>query len=230
MKRIGLLGGMSWESSIEYYRIINQEVQKRLGGVHSGDILMHSFDFQEVYDLMHAGNWDGLAEYVGGAAGKLKDAGAECMLICTNTVHNVAPQVEAMLDIPLIHIADAAGQALAKDGVKKVGLLGTKFTMELDFYSGRLAQNFGIETIIPNEEQRCEINRTIFDEMVKGHFLAAARAYYLDVIDELAAQGAEAIVLGCTEIPILVTPEHTNVPLIDTTQLHAMAAVEFALS
>lgn len=230
MKRIGLLGGMSWESSSEYYRIINQTVQERLGGVHSADILLHSFDFQNVYDRMHVGDWEGLAAYVGESARYLERGGAQCALICTNTVHNVAPQVQEMLGIPLLHIADAAGAALAADGVRKVGLLGTKFTMELDFYSARLGEKYGIETVIPNGDARAEINRTIFDEMVKGHFLDRTRDYYASVITGLAQRGCEAIVLGCTEIPMLVKQDDVSVPLVDTTALHAKAAVDFALS
>lgn len=230
MKRIGLLAGMSWESSVEYYRIINREVAARLGGVHSADIVMHSFDFQRVYDFMCADDWDGLAGFVADAAQGLEREGAGCVLICTNTVHNVAPQVEERLNVPLIHIADAAGEAIRKAGQTKVGLLGTKFTMELDFYTARLAEQHGIEVIVPEAEERTEINRVIFEELVKGEFRDESRAAFVRVIEGLAARGAQSVVLGCTEIPLLVGEGDSPLPLIDTTLLHARAAVDFALA
>ncbi|BBD08878.1 aspartate/glutamate racemase family protein [Desulfovibrio ferrophilus] len=230
MKRIGLLAGMSWESSVEYYRIINREVASRLGGVHSADILMRSFDFQNIYDLMCGGDWDGLAGVVGRAARGLVDQGADCVLICTNTVHNVAAQVQEELSVPLIHIADAAGHAVKAAGQTRVGLLGTRFTMELDFYAGRLAEHHGIEVLVPDQTQRGEVDRIIFEELVKGELRDESRTKYVEVIADLASRGAQSVVLGCTEIPLLVGPQDSPLPLHDTTTLHALAAVDFALS
>ncbi|MBU1003549.1 MAG: aspartate/glutamate racemase family protein [Proteobacteria bacterium] len=230
MKTIGLLGGMSWESSIEYYRIINREVAARLGGVHSADLLMRSFDFQEIYDLMCGGDWVGLAGVVGDAAQSLVDQGADCVLICTNTVHNVAPQVQQRLSVPLMHIADAAGRAVKAAGQTRVGLLGTRFTMELDFYSGRLSGQHGIEVLVPDAGQRADVDRIIFEELVKGKLRDESRARYVEIIAALAARGAQSVVLGCTEIPLLVGPQDSPLPLHDTTRLHALAAVDFALS
>ncbi|WP_461209724.1 aspartate/glutamate racemase family protein [Desulfocurvus sp. DL9XJH121] len=230
MKTIGLLGGMSWESSVEYYRIINREVAARLGGVHSADILMRSFDFQTIYDPMHAGDWDGLADRVADAARDLERAGADCVLICTNTVHNVAPAVQAALSVPLIHIADAAGAAARAAGYERLGLLGTRFTMEMDFYAGRLAKEYGMEVLVPDDADRAFVDRVIFGELVKGQLRDDSRARYVEIIADLAGRGAQAVVLGCTEIPLLVGPGDSCLPLIDTTREHALAAVEFALA
>ncbi|MFK4763694.1 aspartate/glutamate racemase family protein [Desulfobaculum sp. SPO524] len=230
MRRIGLLGGMSWESTIEYYRIINEEIARRLGGVHSADIVMQSYDFQQVADLMHAGRWDDVAAKLTATAESLIAAGAECMLICTNTVHNIAPKLESAISVPLLHIADAAGRECTARGWSRVGLLGTAFTMEYDFYRGRLADAHGVEVCVPGEAERKEINRIIFEELVKGELRDDSRATYLEAISRLKDNGAQAVVLGCTEIPLLVGPEHTDVPLLDTTRLHALAAVEFALA
>ena len=229
MKTIGLLGGMSWESTVEYYRVINREAGARLGGVHSGDILMRSFDFQNIYDPMHAGDWDALADYVAGAAKELERAGAQCVLICTNTVHNVAPQVEAAIGVPLIHIGDGAGAAAKRLGATKVGLLGTRFTMELDFYASRLKEGFDIETITPDAADRALVDRIIWDELIRGDLRDESRDAYVGVIERLAERGAQAVVLGCTEIPLLIGPDDSSLPLVDTTTEHALAAVEFAL-
>lgn len=229
MKTIGLLGGMSWESTVEYYRLINREVGNRLGGVHSGDILMRSFDFQNIYTPIHEGRWDDLAAYVADAAKGLEREGADCVLICTNTVHNVAPQVEAALHVPLIHIGDGAGTAAKRLGASKIGLLGTSFTMELDFYASRLKTDYAVDTVIPNTEDRDTVNRIIWNELIKGDIRDESRAAYAQVIQRLAAQGAEAVVLGCTEIPLLIGADDSPLPLIDTTAEHALAAVEFAL-
>lgn len=230
MKTIGLLAGMSWESSTEYYRIINREVAARLGGFHSAEILMHSFDFQIVHDLMHTGDWDGLARHAAAAARGLESAGAGCVLICTNTVHNVAPQVAGAVSVPLLHIADAAGAAARAAGHECVGLLGTRFTMELDFYAGRLAEGHGVQTLTPGEEDRAYVDHVIFDELVKGELRDDSRARFVEIIEGLGARGATAVVLGCTEIPLLVQQEHSPLPLIDTTREHALAAVDFALA
>lgn len=229
MRTIGLLGGMSWESTVLYYQEINRLVAGRLGGLHSADVLLHSFDFQAIADLMHDGDWDGLARHVSGSARRLERAGAECLLICTNTVHHVAPAVADAVDVPLLHIADAAGEAARAGGFTRVGLMGTRFTMELDFYAARLDEGFGIETIVPDAEDRTLLDRVIFGELVKGRFEDASRSAFNAVIGDLAQRGAQAVVLGCTEIPLLVRQEDCPVPLIDTARLHAAAAVNFAL-
>lgn len=229
MKCIGMLGGMSWESSLEYYRLFNEGVKTGLGGLHSAKVLLHSVDFQVFADMLSAGDWDGIAQALIDAARGLEAAGAECMLIATNTMHKVAPQVQAAIDIPLIHIAKASAAAIAAQGLTTVGLLGTRFTMEEAFYRDALAEA-GIAALIPGEADRGMINRVIFEELCLGRFEDAARKDYLRVMDGLAAQGAQGMVLGCTEIPILVRPEDTSLKLFDTTRLHVQAALDFALA
>ena len=230
MKTIGLLGGMSWESTASYYAFINQAVGRRLGGLHSARLCLYSVDFEEIERLQHQGDWAATAVILAKAARSVERAGADFLLICTNTMHRVASEVEAAISIPLIHIADATGQLLIADGVRKVGLLGTRFTMEQDFYKDRLHRMFGIEVLIPERQEREMIHEVIYHELCLGRVLDSSRRKYLDVIKSLAAKGAEAVVLGCTEIALLVQPQHTSVRLYDTTRIHADKAVEVALS
>jgi len=229
MKTIGLIGGMSWESSSEYYRIINQLVSTRLGGLHSADCLMYSFDFAEIEELMRDGKWDVITRLVIDAAQRLENSGAECLVICTNTIHKIAFQVQGNLSIPLIHIADAAGERVKSVGLNKVGLLGTRFTMEEHFYTGRLSANYEIEVLIPAKEEREIVDRVIFEELVRGVFKGASKEEYLRIIDGMIAEGAGGIILGCTEIPLLIKQSDVPVPVFDTTRIHAEAAVHFAL-
>ena len=226
---IGLIGGMSWESSAEYYRLINQGVRARLGGVHSARCLMWSFDFAEVEALQHAGRWDDAAGLLADAARRLERGGADFLLICTNTMHRMAHQVQAAVGIPLLHIADPTAERIKARGIMRVGLLGTAFAMEQDFYKGRLRDHFGLDVIVPGTEDRTTVHRVIYDELVQGRIEAASRDAYRAVIAGLAARGAEAVILGCTEIMLLVRPEDSAVPLFDTTAIHAAAAVERAL-
>lgn len=226
MKTVGLLGGMSWESTILYYQILNQGVRERLGGLHSAKILMHSVDFAEIEQLQVAGCWQQAGEMLGEAARGLQGCGADLVLICTNLMHKVAPLVEERIDVPLLHIADAAGGECVAKGLKKVGLLGTRYTMEEGFYRERLQKKFGVEVVIPEVEQREFVHRVIFEELCRGQFTERSRANYLEIIDELGAQGAAGVILGCTEIPLLVKPEHTDLPLLNTTELHARYALE----
>ncbi len=229
MKTIGLLGGMSWESSLEYYRLINEGVKARLGGLHSARCLLWSFDFAEIEALQMAGDWDGAARAMAAAAQSLERGGAEGIVICTNTMHRLAPEVEAAVSIPLLHIADATARHILNDGCKTVGLLGTRFTMEQDFYRGRLESRFGLRVLTPDAPDRATIHEVIYQELCLGDVRENSRRAYLRIIDDLAGRGAEAVILGCTEITLLVQPEHTTVPLYDTTRLHALAAVEWAL-
>lgn len=230
MKTIGLLGGMSWESTVGYYRAINEGVKARLGGLHSAQIALYSVDFEPIEKLQHAGDWDATATLLSGAAVKVQNAGAEALLICTNTMHKVAPQIAATLDIPILHIADATAEVLLLQGVSRVGLLGTAFTMEQDFYKGRLADKFGLDVVVPNEADRAIVHRIIYDELCLGKTDAASKREYLRIIDALAEEGAEAVILGCTEIGLLVQQVDTSVSLVDTTAIHAQAAVDFMLS
>ncbi|MGZ5928192.1 MAG: aspartate/glutamate racemase family protein [Rhizomicrobium sp.] len=228
-KVIGLIGGMSWESSAEYYRIINEKVRDRLGNLHSARCLMWSFDFAEIEALQHAGRWDKATELLVDAARRLERGGADFMLICTNTMHRMADDVQAAVSIPLLHIADPTAERIKQAGFKRIGLLGTAFTMEQDFYKGRLTARHGLDVIVPGEEDRRTVHRVIYDELVQGRVEANSRAAYRDIIARLIARGAEAIILGCTEIMLLVRPEDSAVPLFDTTAIHADAAVERAL-
>ena len=226
---IGLIGGMSWESSAEYYRLINQGVRARLGGVHSARCLMWSFDFAEVEALQHAGRWDAAGELLADAARRLERGGADFLLICTNTMHRMADQVQAAVGIPLLHIADPTAERIKAHGITRVGLLGTAFTMEQDFYKGRLRDRFGLDVLVPGDGDRATVHRVIYEELVQGRVEPESRDAYRAVIAGLAARGAEAVILGCTEIMLLVRPEDSAVPLFDTTALHAAAAVERAL-
>lgn len=228
MKTIGLLGGMSWESTLDYYRKINEGVRNTLGGLHSAKIVMYSVDFGPIEKLQHAGDWEGTARILSDAAKNIQAAGADFLLICTNTMHKVAPEIEAAIEIPLLHIADATAEILVKEDIKSVGLLGTAFTMEQDFYKARLINNYGIKVLVPNEEDRKIIHKVIYQELCLGKIESESKAEYLRIIDALVAQGAETVILGCTEIGMLVNQTDTNVRLLDTTVIHAEKAVEYA--
>ncbi len=229
MKTIGLIGGMSWESTIGYYRAINEGVKEALGGFHSAKIVMVSVDFAEIEKLQHEGDWHGTAKILVDAAKKLEIAGADFILICTNTMHIVASEVESAITIPLLHIADATADKIINQGIKTVGLLGTAFTMEQDFYKGRLKTNFGLDVVVPNETDRKIIHDVIYKELCLGKLLPHSKGEYLRVINELSEQGAEAVILGCTEIGLLVNQQDTPTMLLDTTTIHANKAVEWAL-
>ncbi len=230
MKTIGLIGGLSWESSVEYYRIINQETQKRLGGVHSAPCLLYSFDFGEIEALQSAGDWTTAGARMVDAARKLKLAGADCLVICSNTMHLMADAVEVAAGIPLIHIADATAAPILAGGFRRVGLLGTRFTMEQDFYSGRMVKRFGLEVLTPDVDERAVVHDIIYEELVRGQIRAESRRKYQALIEGLRDAGAEAVILGCTEIGLLIKPEDSALPTFDTTALHALAAVDWALS
>lgn len=230
MKTIGLLGGMSWESTIPYYRLINEGIKQRLGGLHSARLLLHSVDFHDIEACQSSGDWDRAGEMLAEAALGLQQAGAEGILLCTNTMHKVASHIEARCALPFLHIADATGRAIVAGGMKRVALLGTRYTMEQDFYRGRLATQFGIESLVPDEADRARINQIIFEELCLGTFSEASRQYYLSVIDALAAQGAEGVIFGCTEIGLLVPADESPIPVFDTAAIHAADAVEFMLS
>jgi aspartate racemase len=229
MKTIGLIGGMSWESSIEYYRIINEITKAKLGGLHSAKSLMVTVDFAEIEKLQHEDRWDEAGQILAKCAQALERGGADFIVLCTNTMHKLTDQITAGVKIPFLHIADATAEKIVAAGMKKIGLLGTRFTMEHDFYKGRLIQNFGLEVLIPNEVDRQIIHRVIFDELVQGKILEASRVEFKRIMESLAAQGAEGIILGCTEIELLVKQEDSRVPLFATTSIHATAAVEYAL-
>jgi len=227
---IGLIGGMSWESSAEYYRIINREVRNRLGGVHSARSLMWSVDFGEIERLQHDGDWDQLTEMMKDAAIRLERGGADFVLMCTNTMHRMADAVAEAIDIPLLHIADPTGQKVKAAGFERVGLLGTAFTMEQDFYKGRLRDLFGLDVLVPEADDRRVVHDIIYKELVVGEVLAKSRMAYREIIARLIGQGAQAVILGCTEIMLLVSAKDSAVPLFDTTTIHAMAAVDRALA
>jgi aspartate racemase len=229
MKTIGLIGGLTWESTVEYYRIINELVSRKLGGTHSAKIILWSFDFQEFDDHMKTGEWASIGEKVSDAADILERAGADLLLICSNTIHKVAEAAGGTVGIPLLHIVDTTAAAIREKGFRTVGLLGTKFTMEEDFYRDRLKVMHGIEAIIPGEEDRRFINRVINDELTFGEILPESRDRFLEIIEKLSKNGAQGVVLGCTEIPLLVQQKYTEVPIFDTMKLHCMAAVEAAL-
>lgn len=230
MKTIGLLGGMSWESTIPYYRLINEGVKQQLGGLHSAQILLHSVDFHEIELCQSQGDWARAGDILARAAQGLQQAGAEGIVLCTNTMHKVAQAIENACDVPFLHIADATGRAISQQGMSNVALLGTRYTMEQDFYRGRLQQEFGIKTVIPGAEARQKINQIIFDELCLGEFSDASRDYYLGVIAELAGQGAEGVIFGCTEIGLLVPEALSPLPVFDTAAIHAADAVAFMLS
>lgn len=230
MRSIGLIGGMSWESSATYYRLLNEGVRDRLGPTASARCILWSFDFAEIEALQHAGDWQGLTERMVDAARWLEAAGAEALLICTNTMHRMADEVQAAVGVPLVHIADPTAARIRADGHRRVALLGTAFTMEQDFYRGRLAARHGLHVMVPDAADRAVVHRVIYDELVAGKVLPASRDAYRAVIARLVERGAEAVILGCTEIMLLVGPEDSAVPIYDTTALHAAAAVELALA
>lgn len=229
MKTIGLLGGMSWESTLNYYKAINQGVKAKLGGLNSAEILLYSVNFDQIETLQRAGEWQKMGEKLAKSAQNLEAAGAHCLLICTNTMHKVAPQIEANITIPLLHIADATATQLIQDNISRVGLLGTAFTMEQSFYKNRLTEKFGIEVIVPNQADRNDVHRVIYNELCLGEIKPESKQRYLAIINTLRRQGAQAVILGCTEIALLVSQNDTDIPLYDTTGIHANAAVKFAL-
>lgn len=229
MRTIGLLGGMSWESTVTYYRAINEGVKRELGGLHSASIAMYSVDFEPIEKLQHAGDWAGTATILSAAARNIEAAGADCLIICTNTMHKVASDIEAAIQIPLLHIADATAEVLIRDGIETVGLLGTAFTMEQDFYKDRLAEKYGLRVLIPGAQDRNTVHRIIYDELCLGRALTASKQAYLRIIDGLVNRGAQAVILGCTEIGMLLSRADSDVTLYDTTIIHAEKAVEFAI-
>ncbi|TVQ22735.1 MAG: aspartate/glutamate racemase family protein [Spirochaetaceae bacterium] len=229
MRTIGLIGGMSWESSLEYYRIINEEVKRRLGGLHSASCLLYSFDFAPLERMQHDARWDDIADEMASAARRLEAGGAELVLLCTNTMHKVANAIYDSVSIPFIHIADPTAGAIRADGIDRVGLLGTRFTMEDGFYVDRLRSLYGVEAVVPSPADREAVHRVIYDELCVGSATDESRARFRAVIAALVADGAQGVILGCTEIGLLVGPADSPVPLYDTTRLHAQAAVELAL-
>lgn len=229
MKVIGLIGGMSWESSAEYYRIINEEVKRRLGGLHSAKCLLYSVDFEEIERYQSEGEWEKAGEVLGDVAHSLEKGGADFIVICTNTMHKVVNDVQSKINIPLLHIADATAGQIKEQGISSVGLLGTKYTMEQDFYKSQI-ESSGIKVIIPSDSKRDAINKIIYDELCLGKINQPSRDYYKKVIQELIEAGAKGIILGCTEIGLLVKPTDSEVPLFDTTYIHALEAVNIALN
>lgn len=229
MKTIGLLGGMSWESTVGYYQTINQLTKSELGGLHSAKIILNSVEFSEIEKLQHQGNWEATAQILTRAAKSIELAGADFLLICTNTMHKVAPQIAQEINIPLVHIADATAEHIIKQGFTKVGLLGTAYTMEQDFYKGRLINNYGLSVITPNKSDSKVIHNVIYNELCLGQVCQKSKDNYINIIDKLSEQGAQAIILGCTEIGLLIKQQDTQVPLFDTTYIHAKKAVELAI-
>ncbi|EGT3786776.1 aspartate/glutamate racemase family protein [Clostridioides difficile] len=223
MKTIGLIGGMSWESSITYYQVINTVIKERLGGLHSSKCILYSVDFQEIEECQSSGNWEKSAKILADAAIKLQEAGADFIVICTNTMHKVSDKIQESIHIPLLHIADVTATVLREKEIKKVALLGTKYTMEQDFYKNVIINN-GIEVLIPNEEDRIIVNDTIFNELCLGIISESSKKAFLSIIDKLGKQGAEAVILGCTEIGLLIKQNDTSIPLFDTTVIHAIEA------
>ncbi len=229
MKTAGLLGGMSWESTVSYYQTINRVVGKRLGGLHSAKILLYSVDFHDVEKLQRADRWEESGELLAKAARALESAGAEFLVLCTNTMHRVAPLIEASVSIPLLHIADATAESISAAGLTQVGLLGTRFTMEQEFYRGRLEERHGLKVVVPSEPDRESVHRIIYDELCRGQILEASRSEYRRVVLDLVARGCEGVVLGCTEIGLLLRPSDAPVPLFDTAEIHAEKAASYAL-
>ncbi|WP_417316407.1 aspartate/glutamate racemase family protein [Cycloclasticus pugetii] len=228
MKTIGLIGGMSWESTQTYYRLINQRVREELGGLHSAKLVLYSVDFAEIETLQHQGDWRATGEILGAVGQSVESAGAEFLVLCTNTMHKVASQIERAVSIPLLHIADATANVLKKDGVTCVGLLGTRFTMEQEFYLGRL-QDHGIRVVVPNETERESIHSVIYNELCQGVIKPDSKTEYLGVVASLAERGAQGVILGCTEIGLLIQGSDTDIKLYDTTEIHAEQAVQHAL-
>ncbi len=229
MKTIGLIGGMSWESSIEYYRIINETAKEKLGGLHSAKSMMVSVDFAEIEKLQHEDRWDEAGQILVKCAQDLERGGADLIVLCTNTMHKLADQIIANVNIPFLHIADATAEKIIASGIKRIGLLGTRFTMEHDFYKGRLINNFGLDVLIPEKTDRDIIHRVIYEELVLGKIVDASRTEYQRIMNDLLAKGAEGIILGCTEIELLIKDGDSSAPLFPTTRIHAIAAVEKAL-
>ena len=229
MKTIGLLGGMSWESTVIYYRLINEGIKHKLGGLHSAKIILYSVDLYPIEKLVAENDWDKTSEILSDAALRVQSAGADCLLICCNTVHRIAPQIEKAIQIPLFHIVDATAEALLGDGIHKLGLLGTTYTMEQDFYKGRLSRNYGFDVLVPEPDDRNIVHEVIIQELCKGQISDSSRTEYLRIIDDLTSRGAEAIILGCTEIGMLISQRDTRVKLYDTTVIHAEKAVEYAV-
>ncbi|QYJ84576.1 aspartate/glutamate racemase family protein [Shewanella mesophila] len=229
MKTIGLLGGMSWESTASYYKAINQGVKSKLGGLHSAKICLYSVDFDEIEKLQHQGNWSETAKILTKAAKSVEKGGADFLMICTNTMHKLVPEIESAITIPILHIADATAELLVRNNVTKVGLLGTRFTMEQDFYKGRITDKFNIEVIVPTKEDQTKVHDVIYNELCQGIINQDSKKQYLDIINRLYAEGAQAIILGCTEIALLVQQSDTKVILYDTTAIHANRGVEYAL-
>lgn len=230
MKTIGLIGGMSWESSLLYYQIINETVKARLGGLHSAQCLLWSFDFAEIEALQAAGDWDQATRQMIAAARRLERGGADCLVICTNTMHKMAGDVQAAVDLPLIHIADATAEHVRAAGIDRIALLGTRYTMEQDFYKGRLIEHYGLDVLIPDAAGIPDVHDIIYDELVVGVVKDDSRRRYQQVIDALAQRGAQGVILGCTEITMLIKPDDSPLPVFDTTYLHAVAAVDWALA
>jgi aspartate racemase len=229
VKTIGLIGGMSWESTVPYYRLINEEIKERLGGLHSAKVILYSVDFHDIERLQHSGDWAAAGALLAGAAQAVERAGADFLVLCTNTMHKVAPAIEAAVRIPLLHIADATAAEITAAGCSTVGLLGTRFTMEQGFYKDRLHQGHGLRVLTPGERDRELVHRVIYDELCLGKVIDPSRAEYRRIMAELVSQGAEAIILGCTEITLLVVQSDSAVPLYDTTRIHARKAAEWAL-
>lgn len=230
MRTIGLLGGMTWHSTVDYYRLINQDVQTRLGGSHSARCVLYSVEFQEFEDLQTAGDWKRLTELMTEAALKVQTAGAEALVICANTMHKTADDLAAILSIPILHIADAAAREIGQSGLRTVGLLGTRYTMEMDFYRKRLEEGHGLTVLIPDPADRDVVHEVIYRELARGEIREESRAEYIRIIEALRGRGAQGVILGCTEIPLLVRPGDGPLPVFDTTALHAKAAVDFALA
>jgi aspartate racemase len=229
VKTIGLIGGMSWESTVPYYRLINEEIKGRFGGLHSAKVILYSVDFHDVERLQHSGNWDEAGALLAGVAQTVEKAGADFLVLCTNTMHKVAPAIEAAVRIPLLHIADATAAEITAAGCSTVGLLGTRFTMEQGFYKDRLHLDHGLRVLTPGERDRELVHRVIYDELCLGKVIDHSRTEFRRVMAELVSQGAEAIILGCTEITLLVVQSDSAVPLFDTTRIHARKAAEWAL-
>ena len=228
-KMIGLIGGMSWESTVPYYRQVNETVKQHLGGLHSAKVVLYSVDFHEVERLQHAGDWDAAGVMLAGAARSLQAAGADFLVLCTNTMHKVAPAIEAAVEIPLFHIADPTAEEIKRAGHTKIGLLGTRFTMEQPFYKERLRERHGLEVVVPEPADRDIVHRIIYEELCLGEINAASRNEYRRIMAQLVAHGAQAVILGCTEISLLVGQQDATVPLFDTTAIHARKAAEYSL-
>lgn len=229
MRRLGLIGGMTWHSTVDYYRLINAGVQERLGGSHSADLMLLSVDFEPIEDMQGRGDWEAMGRLMAGAARTLEAAGADGLVICANTMHQLAPDIAAAVRLPILHIADAAAVAVKAKGLTSVGLLGTRFTMEMDFYRTRLEKEHGLKVLVPDAPEREFVHQVIYDELGRGIVREKSRCAYVKIIENLVRHGAQGVILGCTEIPLLIQEKDSPVPVFDTTALHAAAAVEFAL-